>query len=462
MKIADRFAEAPQSICYRSRFGGLSGALLVRSIVLLSILALLAPVLAGCLGPSIEPAATAASAPATGLLQRLNATPANDTLPTVADWFVLNASIAPEGALTAFDVKIPTGSVHKDAYFGKYDAIDLVVAPLLPAGANLTAWSLVAFVAKDGKLAEALSITSAGGSVEPIGLLGGTSSKIVVRTSPLFAGVFLNGDKEGSVLHVVVAFAGASASDAGLAFRFLDKAPARGDAPPKTAEAFLQGQAGRAPVALAVVGKGLGLHVAAYAEIVGLPTLPIAEALRVGDPKVEGGVSPDARPVAGARDQTLSTMSTFARGWSALGAFYFPGDNAVGSWDGDLTAGGKKAQGGAPIAWVEKVPGGTLPTVVLGFPAMAGTGDGEAASGARFHVKVASDDVGSFEALVIDELDLGATLDDLFGTPADSAALAGAGLLAPAFLARVGDDLVHGAPGGAQRVLVGAAASQPS
>ncbi|GEM_PF-5101483 len=428
----------------------------MRALTLITVLAILGTGLAGCLSPSSVPP-TLASEPPPPALARLNATPANASrAPTLDDWLVVNASVAPEGALTAFNVTVPAGSVHKDRFFNQYDAVDLLVSPLLPEGGNLSAWMMAAFAEKDGKLIEVLSVGSVSGTVEPLGLLGGQAQKIEARSSPAFGEVFMNGRQEGTLLHVVVALRGAQA-DAAFGLRFLAEAPKLSATPPATPDDFVRAQQGRAPIALPVVATGQGLHVAVYDEVSGLPLFPLAEAIRIGDPKVEGSVSPDARPAAAARDQTLSAASPYPHGWSDLFGLYFPGAVTAGTWDGGVSLGQEKAEGSAPIVWADQVPGGSTGQFLLGFPDVGGTGDATSASSVRLHVKAASEDAGSFEDFLVSELDLGATLRDLFGIPASTIAVADGGLLGPTLLAHAGSDLVVATPGGAQRVLAGVA-----
>lgn len=408
-------------------------------LALLAPLLLLVPTLvAGCLTPPAEGA----------VAQPLDAADAD----TAAPWYVVDVAASPEATLTSFWWTVPEGAVYKEKIWREYDTTVLEVALVDEDGAQpvLTEWALYAFAETSTGLEAASghhSTPTDGEAVSLLPLLTVTVADSEVETAPFYFSLGYDQFQEGDRVAFVFAARAESAVPLRVAFRVLPEAlewPYADDPSPST-ERFLAKLAPAAPAVLPTVGTGDGLQMAFYVEYNAGAPFPFSARFSTEHAKVEHDLVADAAPFAGSGIRRISA-SFGGAGWSMATGFYW-GELSVGSWQAGVDMHGDTATGGGAVVQTPMF----VPTEILfGFPYFYKNSDGEGGSESVFEVDVTSVNAG-FEVLVYAQVDLGETMDALFGVDAREDEYLFSGLV-PGEAARLvplpDGTLAHIAPGG--------------
>lgn len=384
----------------------------MRAIAGILVLVLLA---AGCLAPqgSETPAATEA-APASS---PLNA--------TAADWFEVPLQPGPAGDLAAFWFELPNGSLHPASPSSRMQEAILEVAVVTPEGAdaNLTDRSIFVFVPEKGKLALLSAFVSTTGTLAVGGLELGAPRAMGPSPAPFFVGFGTSDLHVGQKLALVVATKANASAPARLLFRALDHPLARQEKPSPDAASFVAARNGTAPIPIPLAARGHGIQVAQMTELdIAVPPSFLRYESRTPALKEEGGVSPDARPVAAKRAQSWSASTSDAEGWTFLAALAIA-DNAVGEWSLTRALHGPEAVDGGRIVTTSVVP----TSLVLGYPLAWHVADG--VGPAKSTLRLDETRAGTVEIILYDQVDLGTSLATLFGMPGAPLDATGGGLL---------------------------------
>lgn len=405
--------------------------------------------LAGCLGapaapapdegaPEVSPAADAPrqapdASPAPPRSAPAASAAAKGAAPDAASasWHVLDATAGPDAALTAAWWTMPARALVTDDFFPDEETLVLEAALLAPEGGapDLTEWAVFTFHERKGTLALVHEIVAT-----PVAWSGMMALNPVDQVSgidppaPFLIDFSGNGVEAGDRVAFVVAARSPEPAPVRFAFRALAVDEGVENRASEDAASFVKARGADAPGALAAAGTASGFQAAQYLEVNAVLLLPYSYVATSGPVEVVGGASPDARPAAAARDLT-TTIRFPGSGWTHAYAIHFGGDG-VGQWTAAADAHGTQVSGGGPSVRAWNAFGANLATSMLvGLPSLGAIGEGEGESSTTFHVEGASVSAGTAEMIVHAQVDLGATLDALLGTPSDTGAHAGGGLL---------------------------------
>lgn len=391
----------------------------LESTVLILVLAL---VFAGCVQPgaAVEPAAAEDTAAReevarSPLLQELKAStppaPADENA-TAASWWVARVAATPEGALGGFWWDVPADArvdwQLNDEFSSDEQVIALEVAPIFPAGKEsaIVSWGLMAFDdAEDGG-----GLFPGGGyAYLPIE----ADFEMPASTAPGFATLW----NEGARVPLLVFAQSTEPMEFAVAFRFLDHDPEMEEKPVPTPAEFLAARAGSPGVLVGAPGAGFAFSFYDQYCFGGFPVgLPTCFEMMYGDVEVEGATGGTPGPFS----VLVSAPSAFPRGWAMTSAGFFELGVGATHWSGDAQARGHAIDG-------EGVQVSAYPTILTPGPSLVswagvfavGEGDGDA--DVRFAVDAASYS-GMFRVVDVGKVELGSTIEELFGEKAFGAA----------------------------------------
>lgn len=367
--------------------------------VLAAVLALAA--MAGCIAPQGAeeiPEEVAAAALASG------------------GWFSIPARAGPEAPLTAAWFTVPEGAVHpwthNEQYGVEHQVVAVEAAFVFDRAVTPDAIAVLSFRHEDGMLAADLVSIAAPGTLEYDGglLMDGSSDAWTLELAPDFYHLAFDDDVDvGERIGLVVGVRAAESAVGEFLFRVRGATEgdfATDEEPADDILAFAKG--GAAAMPLAVAGTGEGIFAAERFELAGSLLFPADIVYQTGDVTVEGGRTPADGPVTTGRHTILRAEDPAPQGWG-LGSVVYVTDNGVGSWSGlvemrEVVA--KRANG------VAAVP----PGLFTAFQIASAIGEGTAP--ARTELVVDVDGAPGSESLMLVQLGIGATLESLFGEPA--------------------------------------------
>lgn len=421
---------------------------MLREAVLAAIL--LSVGLAGCLAPAGETVAPTASAASANMVG------------SIEDWHLLNMTATPDAALVGFRWVVPEGALVPDRVAEEYWGADettivLEATLILPEGKEdaLTEWALLAFAREDGDLWPIGSVVSTPYEFKGLGLAAGEFEE-ESEAAPFMLRLGWPDLQVNDTVHFVLVARAEEPTPVAFAFRALPEDPGMEDAAEDGA-AFLRARGERAPVEVAPSGFGAGFQQALFLEIQTAFLFPFGIELWTPAVEREGGISPDARPFAAVRDQTLGASFESAEGYAQALGMYFA-STSIGEWSVEADIRGEALSAGGPIVHTPAF----FPTMLVGYPAYVALSDGAGASESRLRIEAAAVDVGGYEFLVFDQLDLGASLTTLLGENGPSLSASGQGILEPGRQVAIlphGTDLHLLSRDGTARTYVGVLAS---
>jgi hypothetical protein len=412
----------------------------------LVVLVLMLATLAGCMSPQQAPAAPAAERAAADspLLQRLNAEPApanatvkvnqaaasaNATTNATSGepWWVARVNATPEGGLVGITWTVPVGALVDWGYDKEFNVKDKVVAlevaPIVPEGKEsaLQAWGLLGFsVAKEGGLAPRSGHLEVAfeNTVSTLGTA--TPKKVTAHATPVF--LDLSDATEGAPFRFVVMAKSTEALEFGVAFRVLAHDPNylnSKEKPTETMAAFLAARPGR-PLALSgPAGAGFSMDGYSFSRYDGFPEGPTTQIeSRIGNPTVDVAPASAASAAGAPWAGTVSVSGKHDHGYSLAVADFFDLGVGASHWSAKLDARGKtlSGSGAGASAWPTILAPSPVPSVYgQGVAYYAGDGDGKVALSASFETATRP---GLFQEFTVTELQFGATLQELLGSPA--------------------------------------------
>jgi len=399
--------------------------------------------LSGCLGakdaPPVASTPTRGDVESSPLLSKLQAAPepavpANLTPEASAQlaaavlpedpWWVVRVTATPEGALAAFWWMPPPGAAvaESDAPASSKDKVlALEVAPIFPEGKNgsAIAWGLVPFaLAKGGGLEGGLGGT--GETSARVTTYDATTSKPIEyhpKAAPTFA--LLGAPEEGKPLPLLFFAKTKEAMEVGLAFRVLDHDPFGSkskEKPVPTSDAFVGARKSRPLAPVTVVGTGFAASSYYDLRSDGFPAGATSGfELVSGEPDVQMGPFAPARGAGGPWTGTLATKAAFPRGWGSAEALYVGLGEGGAHWSVAIDDRGKahSGAGAGAEAW---------PTIFAGQLILAeGGGFAQSEGNAKLSLSFSLEAPGRpglFQDVVLSQVELGSTLQELFGQPA--------------------------------------------
>lgn len=366
--------------------------------------------------------------------------------------FLMPANAGPDMPLTAFRWRIPEGVIQKVTPIPQipdfnYDAIFLEMVPVIPGNATIDEFAILAV-----NLQDEAYITSRYVGVPQSGTM--TSSLVDEQDlsyepelDSLFFRVYADDLDAGDEIGFILAGRTDTATPFGMLVAPMTEEPDYDEGPADTTAELLDG---RIAVTLEATGTGAGLQVALYLNQ-NLVFATFVYNIEVMTPaiQVEDRQRAPTEPLATVRDTTLRAEYP-TRGHTEAYATYFafglltPNCVAAGTYSIQMDLHGTVIDHGSLIA---EVPNTGATGLLLGSPIAFATAEGAGAATTTFDIEVASS--CGLELLIVNQFDLGATLQDLFGIPALVGGGAFAGLLGnlpPSHLWAEGDDLVllHG------------------
>lgn len=409
----------------------------------LSVLAILvASALAGCLTDDAAPQSSPTPSPSPTANQTAPVIVPEPPEPTADDWFHLDATAGPGGALTGAAWTIPPGAMHEDEFGSTtWHRMHLELAPLLEPNTTIDQWSLFFFEEDDNESVLLGALIEAPIDVRDRLVVIDSHQRIEPRTDPFFLGFsFGEEDWTNRTLRLVVAAESAEPADFDVAWRILDEPPEFGDEPADSGAQFLETVAeNRTRQDVRITGEGTGFHFALYLDLnlrlIAGPAVIGFEATS-GPVTVADELDVDTRPMVTVRDVVVSTRFDTPSGWTyALGLYW--GDHGAATWTADGDVHGQKSGASGTTAFAGGLP---LPSLPVYFVIREGPG-GAATS---FDLEVA--DVNEIEIFELLQLSLGDTVENLTGLPAQSDLLEGLGEASGPSVRQAGDDLVfeHG------------------
>lgn len=375
---------------------------------------------AGCIGAP-QDVDSASVAPDSPLLSYLEASRGFES--SADEAIVLHTNATPEGRLAAFWWTIPEGVLLQEDDDDDPFVLFLAAPVLLEEErAPLERWTLLGFLAEDGQLNPNQVAFGAPLSFEGSGLLGGGGEEIERSLEPFVFAAYGKLKPGGRVGFVV---GGVASEDVELALvlRPFTALPDEDYELPEDTDEFLAEIVDAGRVALPASGSG-GMHqLALYAT----GSNGFGEyAVTSGPVEVEGSMT-GANGV-GARRQTIT--AAFPSGGYGLAAAGYNSGGGAGNWAAKADAHGIVAEQDGTQANAFGLP-------VTGVPFVVAMGEGDAPSETYMGLDVVT--AGVQDSLFVFELDLDATLTELFGLPAASIQFNGGAGIGPSL---VGDDLV--------------------
>lgn len=405
---------------------------------------LVVAMLAGCADE--EPASAEEPAPtAAPLAEELDGKVVTATTNATLDAstpFVLRGAAGPDKPVHAFEWTIPEDAIVEWRPIPQFSdfVIELLVfdmAPVVPNGTEITEFAFLTY-RLDEQAFLGSSYIDTGRTIVQGGLAGGTNT-YTPSLSPTLMTIGAGGLEAGDKLGFVLIAEAAEATPVHLVMAPLDERPDNFQ-PPADADDVLEG---RTAVELPLTGSGDGFQHAMYLNLnffFGTAIIAIEEF--TDDITVEDRTERPAEPVATVRDATVSA-SFPDDGFTRSVAIYFGSDPAAaGTFDISMDLHGLSDDFAGLIL---ETPCAVLicpPTSLLtGTPLMFATAEGSGAASTRFDFDLAA--VSDFEFMLTEQVDVGETMETLFGIPAATGAAAFRGLLGdvpPAMLWTEGDD----------------------
>ncbi len=415
----------------------------MRTIVLTLMLAAVA--FAGCAETTDDPAETEpVQEAASDLGNTVNATVQDGSFVSAedADAFIMSGKTGPDTPLTSFHWRVPQGSMVPHEYFSDWSVLPLEFFP--STDATMSEWGLMVFQT-DGNDAQMVGMYAA--------VTTHTVSKLAVlptetTQTPVQSGFFLTLSDfevaEGDRLTFVVFGTSDTEDSLDFSFRVMDADPDFDAEPPTKPSDVLQGEV----VELLPYGSGSGVDLALYIDFNVLGIIGI-EAW-TDDVTVTDRLPADARPVANVRDVTISGAQDSDSGYTQSVGLFFAGD-AVGLWSVDVDARGLQYGANSVIA-ESSAPYASLATfLVFGMPLFAAEADGNGGSQIDFNLQFARPPSSSLlgDVTLFQQIDLGASLEELTGVRGNTAAFGFTGLagnVPPSQVDMRGDDLIIEGP----------------
>lgn len=376
--------------------------------------------------------------------------------PTVLDWFVLEASAAPDGNLSGFRMPLPLGSVIGMRSFGGSGVV-MEVAPIVVGDAAIKEWCLVAF-REDDLQATLPGLRYGSGDYErperDWGVYCSFTEKRLVR-DPLSGGDNAT-DSPPSTRPVYVSiedraledlqnfyFVAAATSDApipfGLAIRFLQQYPSGfypgttnpAAQPAASLDVFLAERGALKPKALAKTGHGTGFSVGLWQSNRGLS--PTRNTTLGSYESQAGAIEPpskvlDGHPAAAVWNFNLSSPHPTAEGWSFVFGSY-TSYCGTGRYAASANLHGQQFLSRSVIAQ-HTICGaiyGSIPqTLLFGYSTFMFAGGGKGDSNVDYELVVAG---AILERIAFFHITFGASLETLIDLPARRAEYRSNGLL---------------------------------
>lgn len=426
---------------------------MTRKALLMTCLVALALV-AGCVEET-DPNAAAPEAPTDPVSQEVGAatlvkafSPQNTTLAKDTP-FLMPASAGPDTPLTAFRWRIPEGAIQTitpipDFPDFTYDLIILEMVPVTPGNATIDEFSVLAVNLEDEAYLTSTYIGVPINQTFTYAYLDETVSEYTPELQSLYLRIYADDLDAGDELGLILAGKAAAAAPFGFLAVPLDYEPDYDEDPAETTADLLDG---RTAVTLEPVGSGAGLQLALYLNLnlVFATAIYHIEATTPSIQVIDATRAP-TEPVATARQSVIGAeypLAGHTEAWAYYWAFPLltPNCVSVGTYDIQMDIHGTVIDHRNVIAENPVTQG--FESLVTGSPLAFVTGEGAGSSTTSFDIDVASS--CGLELLLVEQFDLGATLQDLFGVPAltGGAAFSGiAGNLPPAKMWAEGDDLV--------------------
>lgn len=434
---------------------------------LTTILLLFAVLLPGCLQPpedTVEPAsepeddATPPAPPSEPVVADPAAVPpAKSEGVNASSWYVVDAGSAPDAALTAFWWTVPEGSVYEDPFFGTFETAILEVALVGGDGEapTLTEWQLFTFARETDGLRQIASIgatpAETSGSLLVVQPLG---SETPISSEPFAFRLGIDSVSDGDALGFVLAARSDEPQGFRLAFRVVSEEESEGFEPAEDVASFVAARGNATGARIEPSGRGTGLDVGAYMELnLGAP-IPLHYVYRTAATEIEGAlVAGEAQPFVSLRDQTFRFGFDQA-GWTSANGVYYASDG-VGTWEAATDMHGEALATSGYVAETSVI--GTT-AIVFGIPFYMHIAEGAGPAESAFSIQVDAVNANGFELVAVEQVSLGATLQDLLGLEAEvfSATFEGlAPVLSGVAATPQGDLVTLGASG--MRTWIGAA-----
>ncbi len=414
---------------------------------------LLATLAAGCSAP--EPTAPVLVDPVTELLGVENLAPANAT-PGLDTPILLSAMAGPDAPLTAFIWTVPEGAIEEYQPISGFDyTVEEIILDIVPVSDELELDEYAVLAYALGRTA-----TSLGGIVAtPMSgytgdLLGRTPLETPMeRLEPRLMHLYAEGLEEGDQVAFVVAARSNEAQPFGLLVAVADEET---EDPSEDAEDLLDH---RLAVPVAANAHGSGFQVALYLQfnLVFPPTTSMYE-LRTPAIQVTDGLPDAAEPVVTARDRVVE--ATFpSGGHSEAVVFAIASPILLGACPEAGTFAIEADLHGTTTSFHNLLLGSGPTVLATGLPIYMGTASGPGEATTRLETrKVAA---CGFDLMEVLQMDLGATLEELTGVPAQANTLVFEGLAGDVPPAWTDDGDLVLAPGGIPLRLLGAANGLP-
>ncbi len=363
--------------------------------------------------------------------------------------FLMPANAGPDTPLTAFRWRIPDGVIQTitpipDFPDFNYDMIMLEMVPVIPGNATLDEFAILAVNLEDEAYITSSYVGVPQTGTATFAFIDEQDISYDPELDSLFFRIYAEDLDAGDEVGFILAGRTDAPTPFGMLAAPLTDEPDYEEGPADTTAELLDG---RTAVTLEATGAGAGLQMALYLnENIVFATSIYNFEVTTPAMQVEDRQRAPTEPVATARDSTLRAEYP-TRGHSEAFAEYFalslltPNCVAVGTYDIQMDVHGTIIDHRGVISENPVTLG--LESLVTGSPIAFVTGEGQGPSSTSFDVEVASS--CSLELLLVEQFDIGATLQDLFGVPAlvGGAAFDGIiGNIPPSYLWAEGSDLV--------------------